>query len=396
MDFQSLQTSLKRVRTAAREALLMTKSAFDSEVALKYVNSSFLFICPSLSKNSRGEPWKSTYPQYESTDKSGKSATENIHLVSNTREFWNRAVEQHEEKVYRGNSPGFSLKRRDELGSTTIALAETNIDGEPLTQETIKTNPSTFLSPPRSFVNGKPPLAQAPPTNRWRENVKSPPTTTVTAVASTTATPLRQADYGATIPILPSNANAAWPPKTPTESSAYHTPKPGAVAYKQPVTNYPPSSFVPRYTPAPNPSEAISERLVPLEKPPLPEDQYEMTEFEDSDVEIDDEEKERRRQNKRIPAWCIGWIETAKTQTSIDPDTVFGTNVPKCDLEILFGSTGNAYLKARKGKRGSSGEWGMDDVTKRELEEYRLMMGHTQQLESVVILKSIEQVIDSS
>jgi hypothetical protein len=117
-----------------------------------------------------------------------------------------------------------------------------------------------------------------------------------------------------------------------------------------------------------------------------------MTEFEDSDCEDDEDTKERKRAAKRIPAWCIAWIETAKTQTSIDPDTVFGSRIPRCDLEALFGQTNNAYLKARRGKRGSSGEWGMDEISRRELDEYRAIMGHTQQLESVVIMTSIEHI----
>jgi hypothetical protein len=120
----------------------------------------------------------------------------------------------------------------------------------------------------------------------------------------------------------------------------------------------------------------------------VPEDQYALTEWDDSDVEVDDDEKERRRLLKRIPDWCKGWVETAKTQTSIDPDTVFGTRIPRCDLSVIFGNrfADNAYMRA-KGRRGSSGEWGMDHLTRTELEEYRQVMGHTQQLEAVVIQK---------
>jgi len=92
---------------------------------------------------------------------------------------------------------------------------------------------------------------------------------------------------------------------------------------------------------------------------------------------------------KRIPDWCNGWVETAKTQTSIDTDTVFGTRIPRCDLSVIFGKKfeDNAYMRSKKGRRGSSGEWGMDHLTRNELDEYRQIMGHTQQLEAVVIQK---------
>ena len=405
MDFGPLQSRLKRSRVAALDAFNHTRALFEEEIALKYDHRIFIPFTHqcSQSKSVNGDAWIPTYPPLDIGEGRDVQSTSIEQSVNDVKGFWNRNAETYEEKVFRGKSPLRLLKPRsqniDDLGSTTVAVPSANIDGEPLSVIEI---PRSVLPTP-----GKPPIGTNTPQNRWRENLKSPPQATVAAVSSVVATPSRppvhpvvHADYGATIPILPSNANAAWPPKSPPVDSTYQTPKPAtnaaALDRRPPISNYPPSAFVPRYTPAPGPLEIVHETLVPVPSPPLPEDQYEMTAWEDSDAELDEDEKERRRLNKRVPAWCIGWIETAKTHTMIDPDTVFGSKIPKCDLEVLFGRNNNAYLKARKGKRGSSGEWGMDDVTRRELEEYRQVMGHTQQLDSVVILRSVEQVVDIS
>ncbi len=335
-----------------------------------------------------GEAWIPTYPLLSE----GENVTINLGTESGSlrdvKQFWNRSTTEYQEKVFRGNSPLKLLKSTNaDLGATTVAVALSSdaqdIDGEPIGP--LRTH-EPKLSPPRPALTAGKPLITGTTPNKWKEVLRSPPP------QSSGITPGRPplhpggSDNGATIPILPSNANAMWPPRSPIQE--YQTPKP--VIGDPPMA--PASNFVPRYTPAPGPVEIVTETLVPLPESPRPEDQYEMTEWEDTDAEGDEDMKERKRMAKRIPAWCIGWIEQAKTQTTIDPDTVFGSRLPRCDLEVLFGQTNNAYMKARKGKRGSSGEWGMDDVTRRELEEYRAIMGHTQQLESVVIVRSLEQI----
>ena len=312
--------------------------------------------------------------------------------LQDVRSFWNRTAEVYEEKVFRGNSPLKLLKSREQLGgdlgATTAAVPAnppSDLDGVPLGDMHPFAVKQAGQSPPKPLL-GRPPLAGTTP-NKWRDNLKSPPDVSSGQVTTPSRPPLHPvADSGATIPILPSNANQHWPPRSPNQE--YQTPRPALVP--KPFGSVPPSTFAPRYTPAPGPMEVVTESLVPLVSNPDPADQYEMTEWENSDGEADEDEQERKRRMKKIPAWCIGWIETAKTQTAIDPDTVFGSRIPRCDLETLFGHTNNAYLKARRGKRGSSGEWGMDDVTRRELDEYRQIMGHTQQLESVVIVRTVE------
>ena len=356
----------------------------------------------SLLKSSSGSTWVPTYPQYgkSSGSTSEASLSTSANSLQEAKNFWNRNVEAYEEKVFRGNSPLKLLKVKGIAGIVSRSeLSLQKLDGVPMEEppagrakvelETVK---QMGASPK---VKAAPPLV---PVNRWKE---SPSTSVVVPAASTPARlpPLHPSppDSSATIPILPSTANVAWPPvrdggrnpnsPIPELAPAYQTPRPlNENQRSMPGSVY--SAFLPKFTPAGGP--LISEGLVPLAGPPLEEDQYTMTEWADSDAEVDDDEKERRRMAKRIPAWCIGWIETAKTQTSIDPDTVFGTKIPKCDLDTLFGSgTTNAYLKARKGRRGSSGEWGMDRVSREELTEYRHVMGHTQQLESVVIIQQV-------
>lgn len=341
-----------------------------------------------------GSAWIPSYPPLEEAENLIVDVNSNSGSLEDVRHFWNKTAESYEEKVFRGNSPLKLLKSRDQLsgdlGATTAAVPAnppSELDGVPITEgHTYSIIKQTGPSPPKPLLC-RPPLAGTP--NKWRENLKSPPDVSGTAAVLTPARgPLEPQDTGATIPILPSNANQHWPPRSPNQE--YQTPRPALVP--KPFGSVPPSSFVPRYTPAPGPMEIVTESLVSLQTPPNAEDQYEMTEWENSDGEADEDEVDRVRRSKRIPAWCIGWIDTAKTQTSIDPDTVFGMKLPKCDLEVLFGHTNNAYLKARRGKRGSSGEWGMDDVTRRELDEYRQIMGHTQQLESVVIVRTVEHL----
>ena len=344
----------------------------------------------SIASSRSTDSWIPTYPSFHQRDGQVSDLTNSggSSSLSELKSFWAKTAESHDERVFRGNSPLKLLKpsgTRGDLANTTVAVisdllaieSNADIDGEPLSVP--QPQPALTASPLKGLPQ-KLPIGPSP--NKWRDNLKTPPNPPTMNTPSRPPLHPSPPDAGATIPILPSNANACWPPKSPPD---YQTPKPIEISA-------PPSGFAPRYTPAPGPLEIITESLAPLPFPPSEEDQYEMTEWEDSDTEMQEDDKERKRSNKKIPAWCIGWIETAKTQTSIDPDTVFGLRLPRCDLSVLFGHTNNAYMRARNGKRGSSGEWGMDDMTRKELAEYRQVMGHTQQLEQVVILRTVEHL----
>jgi hypothetical protein len=386
MNLEEVQHQLAKTRRSAIDLLQDTRTLFEHEISNKYVMPHTQFLTLSESRAADGNAWIPSYPPFAKSENVIVSLGTESGSLNDVKQFWNRTANEYEDKVFRGNSPLKLLRSKPDLGTTTtVAVASSNdpldIDGEPIGPLMTHKLPPSPSKPP--LAAGRPLLVATP--NKWRDHLKSPPPQNAPGLTPGRP-PLHPggADNGATIPILPSNANALWPPRSPQDE--YLTPKPAAL--EQPPV--PPSSFVPRYTPAPGPVEIITEALVPLPDSPRAEDQYEITEWEDSADEMDDDSKERRRMAKKIPSWCIGWIETAKTQTNIDPDTVLGTRLPKCDLEVLFGKTNNAYLNARKGRRGSSGEWGMDDVTRRELEEYRAIMGHTQQLESVVIIKTID------
>lgn len=107
--------------------------------------------------------------------------------------------------------------------------------------------------------------------------------------------------------------------------------------------------------------------------PPKPEDNYELSDKgEESDAEEPD------RSHKHVPRWSAQYLELIEKQVDIDPDTIFGRRVPRCDLLVIFSD--NLYQGCNKErpkrKRGSSGEWRQDRLTTQEVGEYKKKMGH--------------------
>lgn len=107
--------------------------------------------------------------------------------------------------------------------------------------------------------------------------------------------------------------------------------------------------------------------------PPKPEDNYELSDKgEESDAEEPD------RSHKHVPRWSSQYLELIEKQADIDPDTIFGRRVPRCDLLVIFSD--NLYQGCNKErpkrKRGSSGEWRQDRLTTQEVGEYKKKMGH--------------------
>jgi len=109
---------------------------------------------------------------------------------------------------------------------------------------------------------------------------------------------------------------------------------------------------------------------------PRKEDNYEISEKGD-DSEAESPEQDRK--NKHVPAWCKDWITLLNAQANIDPDSIFGTKVPRCDLESIFTDADYAMRnkKRPRRKRGSSGEWKKDRLTQFEIDEYKRKMGQT-------------------
>ena len=134
---------------------------------------------------------------------------------------------------------------------------------------------------------------------------------------------------------------------------------------------------LPNFTPAPVPFS-----LPPLYTSPAEEDQYDISPWEDSDAEAQsqktraerEEEKREIRAKKHIPEWCLDYKNVASRQNDIDPDGIFFClkKFPKCDLQVIFG-TSEKIQKAKR--RGSSGNWGIDGLTDLEIDDYKRKMG---------------------
>lgn len=110
------------------------------------------------------------------------------------------------------------------------------------------------------------------------------------------------------------------------------------------------------------------------------EDNYELSEpGGDSDQEGYEEIREKARLKKPIPDWCTDWIKVAKSQEHVDPDTIFGSVVPDCNLDRVFSdSLYRAVSKDRPARtRGSSGNWSRDRLKSKESDVYKQRMGQT-------------------
>eukprot|EP00933_Yihiella_yeosuensis_P024359 TRINITY_DN1888_c1_g1_i2.p1 TRINITY_DN1888_c1_g1~~TRINITY_DN1888_c1_g1_i2.p1 ORF type:complete len:527 (+),score=128.95 TRINITY_DN1888_c1_g1_i2:507-2087(+) len=108
------------------------------------------------------------------------------------------------------------------------------------------------------------------------------------------------------------------------------------------------------------------------------EDNYEISEYGgDSDNE-DPGERERMRASKHVPKWAESYLDALSSQADMDPDTVFGSRVPHCNMEEIF--TESLYKQVGKNRpkrqRGSSGDWRKDRLTRTEIRDYKNRMGH--------------------
>jgi len=136
----------------------------------------------------------------------------------------------------------------------------------------------------------------------------------------------------------------------------------------------------PVMTPLPSkPAEELKEPkkkeavVAPL-SPKRDEDNYEISE---KDENSDDGENEPDRSQKHVPTWCSSYLEALTAQMSWDPDTIFGSKVPPCDLNVVF--TAEHYKRSGKErpnrKRGSSQDWKKDRLRSNEVKEYKRKMG---------------------
>jgi hypothetical protein len=128
---------------------------------------------------------------------------------------------------------------------------------------------------------------------------------------------------------------------------------------------------------------AFHPRMVPL-PPKNDEDQYEVT---DKDTDSEDELSPNSRAKKHIPPWCVNWRQKAIAQIAVDPESIFGVTVPKCELDVIF--TDENYrrmgLLRPKRARGSSGNWAFDKLTQEEVDKYRAKCGQVVKAEGVFV-----------
>ena len=121
--------------------------------------------------------------------------------------------------------------------------------------------------------------------------------------------------------------------------------------------------------------------------PPLREDDnYEMSD-KDTDSEQDEEELERKRELKRVPEWTNSWREKCMSQSTVDPESIFGIFVPAFEMSLVFNERNYDKMKVDRPKRsrGSSGNWRLDKLKQEEIDEYRRRLGQVIKAEGVFV-----------
>mmetsp|Transcript_38381 Transcript_38381/g.90250 ORF Transcript_38381/g.90250 Transcript_38381/m.90250 type:complete len:627 (+) Transcript_38381:53-1933(+) len=116
-------------------------------------------------------------------------------------------------------------------------------------------------------------------------------------------------------------------------------------------------------------------RKLPLQEPKRPEDNYEISDKEDN---CDDSMAQSfERAQKHVPTWCQSYLDQLATQTNVDPDTIFGTSVPACDLDAIFPDSLYKMLDTKRirRRRGSSAEWKQDRLRAEEVRTYKTKTG---------------------
>jgi len=111
---------------------------------------------------------------------------------------------------------------------------------------------------------------------------------------------------------------------------------------------------------------------IKLEAAKLPEDNYDISDLEE---DLHGNRIEPDRTKKHVPQWCTNYVQVAEAQAEVDPDSIFGSRMPMCDMESIFP---DAFYKGKvpsKRRRGSSCNWFRDGLTQREINAYAIKMG---------------------
>lgn len=136
-------------------------------------------------------------------------------------------------------------------------------------------------------------------------------------------------------------------------------------AVQKPKAKRPP---VPSFKPEAEPWQVLRQMPLPPKKA---EENYEISD-KGSDSEAEDDTN-----TKPVPDWSLKYLEMLQAQSDIDADTIFGSRVPKCDLEDVFKDSD--YMKFQVDRpprrRGSSGEWRHDRLSREEICAYKRKTG---------------------
>lgn len=162
---------------------------------------------------------------------------------------------------------------------------------------------------------------------------------------------------------------------------------------------------------APGAAAGFAEQKVAIQQPdepwrrfrekPLPpkkqEDNWEISDKEDSDDEGADEEQDRNRANKPVPTWCVDYKQALAAQEGVDPDSIFSSRVPFCDIDAIFPDTlyRERGRKPPKRKRGSSCQWAKDRLSSSNIARYRAKMGQLKRWSSIKRSSSIKRKVIS-
>lgn len=110
--------------------------------------------------------------------------------------------------------------------------------------------------------------------------------------------------------------------------------------------------------------------------PKKPEDNYAISEYGGDSEGEDAAERDKMRQKKAVPKWCEDYFSGVQQQQGIDPDSIFG-RVPRCVMDDVFPESLYQQVGRKRParRRGSSGDWKRDRLTRNEIRSYKQRMG---------------------
>ena len=129
--------------------------------------------------------------------------------------------------------------------------------------------------------------------------------------------------------------------------------------------------------------------IKPVMAPLGPKDEEDQYEISDKDTDSENELSPNSRAKKHIPAWCVNWRQKAIAQIAVDPESIFGLTVPKCELEIVITERNYRKMGLQRPSRlrGSSGNWTFDKLTQDEVDRYRAKLGQVVKADGVFVNK---------